>query len=823
VVSVFVSYSRRDEGLRGRLAAHLSSLRRDGLIYDWHDRCIEPGTDWAQEIDVHLEQADVILALVSADFLASEYCVGIELSRAIERHDRGEARVIPVILRDSDWQSTVLGRLQALPHQGKPVTSWANQDAALASVARELRYLVSRNSDANPRAGSIQASTPCPYPGLLAFDHETASLFVGRESEIDDLAQRLKYQRYCVVIGASGSGKSSLVQAGLVPELARRQPGRWMFHLVRPRERSASGAARALSRIALGAAARGPQTPIHDAESQPPNLLIVVDQLEEVFAAGVDEHERRAFFRSIASVRNTGGVHLLVTLRADFYADLLDTDLAPDLAGEQMNLQPLDEPALRRVISYPAEASGAKVEPALIERLVADAAGEPGSLPLLQEALAALWERGDRRELRLSDYQAMSHGAQSGLARAMAMHADAVLADLARTSMGHADVARRVLVRLVDFGAGSRNMRRQQTIADLETTTADRGELTDVLDFLAKARLVVLGTNDAGEQVVDLAHEALIDGWPEFRRWLTDQREVEELRRRFEGAAVDWDRRGRAGGLLDEFELLEAERWLARMDLAAVGIHPLAHELIIASKAALVAASEAFNTLLAGFVSTTSQALRTPLTSIYGFAKTLNERDVLFDDQKRTIFAGYMADESDRLIHKFDQIVLVGQIEAGGLPISIIECDCRELVRDVLNEFSGDLPRGCSLSLEVIGAAPLAAADDEKLCIALRELIDNALRFSPDGNFVRVVVKDGEDAISIVIEDHGRGIADHDVERIFDKFYKGDNSGDGLGLGLFNARELIQLMHGRLAAHTSDGGTSFMVELPPSRSIKTPQ
>src|SRR2546428_1755902 len=104
-LSVFISYAHDDEPLRQRLEAHLSLLRRQGLIADWHDRQIMPGANWAQEIDEHLEMAAIILLLVSSDFLASDYSYDIEMQRALQRHEQREARVIPIILRPCDWQS----------------------------------------------------------------------------------------------------------------------------------------------------------------------------------------------------------------------------------------------------------------------------------------------------------------------------------------------------------------------------------------------------------------------------------------------------------------------------------------------------------------------------------------------------------------------------------------------------------------------------------------------------------------------------------------------------------------------------------------------
>jgi hypothetical protein len=141
-VKVFYAYSRVDEALRDKLAKHLSPLEREGLIQSWHDRHIRPGRDWENEIDTSLDSAGVILLLISPDFIASEYCYGKEVKRALERHRIGEARAIPVILRPVDWHGTPIAKLQALPKDGRPVTQWSDQDAAFLDVAKGVRDAV---------------------------------------------------------------------------------------------------------------------------------------------------------------------------------------------------------------------------------------------------------------------------------------------------------------------------------------------------------------------------------------------------------------------------------------------------------------------------------------------------------------------------------------------------------------------------------------------------------------------------------------------------------------------------------------------------------
>lgn len=136
---MFISYSHRDDGLRAQLDRHLSALRWKGLVDSWHDRQIRPGDEWLGEIDENLEGADVILLLVSADFLASEYCRDIEMRRAMERHREGSATVVPVVLRDCDWQEFPFAEIQGLPLDGRAVTAWPNPDAAFTDIAVRLR------------------------------------------------------------------------------------------------------------------------------------------------------------------------------------------------------------------------------------------------------------------------------------------------------------------------------------------------------------------------------------------------------------------------------------------------------------------------------------------------------------------------------------------------------------------------------------------------------------------------------------------------------------------------------------------------------------
>ena len=140
-IELFLSYSHRDEVLRNELAKHLKPLKRQQVISAWHDRDISAGTEWASEISKHLETAKVILLLISSDFLASDYCYDIELARAMERHERGEARVIPVILRPVAWFGAPFGRLQALPNNAKPITTWDNQDLAFENVVKGIRLV----------------------------------------------------------------------------------------------------------------------------------------------------------------------------------------------------------------------------------------------------------------------------------------------------------------------------------------------------------------------------------------------------------------------------------------------------------------------------------------------------------------------------------------------------------------------------------------------------------------------------------------------------------------------------------------------------------
>ncbi len=173
-IEVFYSYSHRDQRLRDQLETQLALLKREGLLSSWHDRKIGAGEEWVGQIDAHLNTAQIILLLISANFIASEYCYDIEMKRALEKHNTGQARIIPVILRPCDWHNAPFGKLQALPTDGKPITgrSWHNLDEAFLDVVKGIRKAIvdlSKNDEAVPQIKELrELSHPADDPERIS-------------------------------------------------------------------------------------------------------------------------------------------------------------------------------------------------------------------------------------------------------------------------------------------------------------------------------------------------------------------------------------------------------------------------------------------------------------------------------------------------------------------------------------------------------------------------------------------------------------------------------------------------------------------------------
>jgi tetratricopeptide (TPR) repeat protein len=226
---LFYSYSHKDEKLRDRLEVHLSALKREGLISGWHDRKIGAGTEWKDAIDDNLKAASIILLLVSADFLASDYCYDVELKYAMDRHQKSQARVIPVILQPCDWNTSIFAKLQALPTNGKAVTKWQNRNDAFVNIASGIRNILKEVGSggspatagiavANPPALAVSPSTlqqiTSAIPALNAL-HQLPTPpadFTGRTAELQELLAAVKTGGVTIsgLQGLGGVGKTAL-------------------------------------------------------------------------------------------------------------------------------------------------------------------------------------------------------------------------------------------------------------------------------------------------------------------------------------------------------------------------------------------------------------------------------------------------------------------------------------------------------------------------------------------------------------------------------------------------------------------------------------
>ncbi len=426
-----------------------------------------------------------------------------------------------------------------------------------------------------------------PFKGLLAFEEADTDHFFGRDALIADLIEHLRHYHFLAIIGASGSGKSSVVRAGVVPALKGKRPlpegtvlpegcRQWQSLVITPKAAPLEELTHALTRDLVTTAEQIAiqKELVADFDSlhlhlrkflerqDRSHLLLVVDQFEALFQVQ-SEPERQAFIGNLLSAvaRPNPYLHLILTLRADFYHHCAQYDgLRQALASQQQYIGEMSRKELCQAIELPAQRSGLTFEPGLVELVLRDVgavegqAPEPGALPLLSHALLKTWQRREANVLTLAGYMAAG-----GVRGAIAKTAESIYEELTPVQQ---TIARNIFLRLTELGEGTLDTRRRAALAELVPQGEGADAVTTVLKKLAdhKARLVTID-----EDAVEVAHEALIREWPRLRDWLDEDREDLRLHRDLTEKAQEWLKLGRdRGALYRGARLVKVRDWSAR-------------------------------------------------------------------------------------------------------------------------------------------------------------------------------------------------------------------------------------------------------------------
>jgi Sulfatase-modifying factor enzyme 1/TIR domain len=561
---VFLSYDARDVDLVERVATR---LKRAGLE-PWLDRWrLTPGVSWQRELADGLRASGACAVFIGRQALGSweteEFAVALD--RAAK--DPGY-RVVPVLLPNlpDPFDPTTLPPFLAT-RTWVDLRSGVEHPRALQSLVNAIKGVpVGSDVPIEPR------DDVSPYRGLRAFEEEDADFFFGRDADVQRLLEKLKGRRFLAIVGASGSGKSSLVRAGLLPALrhgALPESDSWKVCVLTP-------GARPLDELAALVVALSPHHPsmqatvdgmADDARSLhlavaaalPPGarVLWLVDQLEEVFTLAPAD-QRVPFLANLlyASSIQGGRNVVVVVVRADFFSQSVHAELSQQIAANPFLVAPMSRNQLRLAIEEPARRVGVELEEGLAATILDDVERQPGALPLLEHALLELWERRRGGMLTLEGYRE-----SGGVAGALAQRADQIYTEFA---VHEREIERRLLLRLTQPGEWMEDTRRRATMGELLVGSGNQKAVEQVVATLVAARLLTT-SGDAAERYVEVSHEALIRGWPRLRRWVDEDRESLRVHRRLTDAANEWQRLGRDDALLYRgARLAETLEWSGR-------------------------------------------------------------------------------------------------------------------------------------------------------------------------------------------------------------------------------------------------------------------
>jgi energy-coupling factor transporter ATP-binding protein EcfA2 len=561
---VFVSYSRGD----ARDAAEIDSfLRAQGLTTFFDRRNLPPGLPWVRALEEAIGAARAVVVLLGPRGIGNTQQYEREL--AIIRQTGDPAfPVVPVILPETTTDR---------PFDFLNILTWVDfsQVKRPSDSPDELARLLKAVRGVSSSEGKALEAI-CPYRGLDAFREEDAAFFYGRggasepESPIGQLLQKVRENPFVMVVGRSGSGKSSLVYAGVLPALRRERDQFWNVLSLRPGANPLRALAAAFNPRADDQGAAEYQTKITDeaanlrtgdpellghmirdelsrAQGKPDRLLLYVDQWEELYAQGLGNQgsasERASdvnrFIDLLLAAARAAPVSVVATVRADFYDPLIaHQELRSLLPTRQVLLGSMSRAQVEDAIVAPAKKVGLSFDPpGLVQRILDDVGEDEGALPLLQYALKETWALREGATMTGDGYTR-----SGGVREAIRITAERAFAALSPVDQ---QVARRLFLRLVTPGEGQEDTRARASMP----VDADQRKIVEQFSD-PRTRLLVTGSDRARRPTVEVAHEALIRTWPRLRSWIDANREKLRARGAVLQAKADWEQNNRRDDLL---------------------------------------------------------------------------------------------------------------------------------------------------------------------------------------------------------------------------------------------------------------------------------